>query len=109
MKNWVAEGIASDVNDFTVDSGGARDARGGSEKRIEREIDNLLLGASLNLQSYLRRCTMTRFLGVYRYKNGFGGGIWFGKRKKRSVGDMNSNLIINAISEFETKYEDDED
>jgi hypothetical protein len=47
-------------------------------------------------------------LGVYRYKNGFGGGIWFGKRKKRSVGDMNSNLIINAISEFETKYDDDE-
>ena len=48
-------------------------------------------------------------MGVYRYKNGFGGGIWFGKRKKRSAGNMNSNLIINAISEFETKYEDDKD
>ena len=47
-------------------------------------------------------------MGVYRYKNGFGGGIWFGKRKKRSAGNMNSNLIINAISEFETKYEDDD-
>jgi hypothetical protein len=80
------------------------------DRKRDRQFITIEEGeASVNLQNYPRRCTMTRFLGVYRYKNGFGGGIWFGKRKKRSTGDMNSNLIINAISEFETKYEDDED
>ena len=43
-----------------VDSGGAGDARappefGGLEKRTEREIDNLLLQAPLDLKSYLWR------------------------------------------------------
>ena len=43
-----------------VDSRGAGGARappefGGSEKRTEREIDNLLLQAPLDLKSYLRR------------------------------------------------------
>ena len=44
-----------------VDSGDVGGARappesGGSEKRTEREIDNLLLQAPLDLNSYLRRC-----------------------------------------------------
>ena len=47
--------------DSTVDSGGAGGARDppefwGSEKKIEREIGNLLLQAPLDLKNYLRRC-----------------------------------------------------
>ena len=42
-----------------------------------------------------------------RYKNGFGGGIWFGKRKKRSARNMKGNVIIDAISDFEAKYDEE--
>ena len=58
--------------DSGVDSEGAGGARappefGGSEKRIEREIDNLLLRAPLDLKSYLRRWLISALASLKRF------------------------------------------
>lgn len=43
-----------------------------------------------------------------RYRNGFGGGIWFGRRRKRSteIDDDDSFEIMNALDEAANKYDD---
>ncbi len=44
-----------------------------------------------------------------RYRNGgFGGGIWFGKRKRRSL-DQAEEVALNAIAKYESMLDDDEE
>ena len=39
-----------------------------------------------------------------RYRNGVGGGIWFGKRRKRSSENEETSRIMNAIETATAKY-----
>ena len=50
-----------------------------------------------------------------RYRNGFGGGLWFGRRKKRSLEfdqmmleDESSFHVLNAIDKAQNIYEEDQ-